>query len=139
MIYSAHPKPHTLLEKQPLFGNSLSDSSLSGSALSDQELLLRIHQPSRFDATSPLQDGETSAPESDVDQFDLELATHIISRIESRLPGRIRHLTVFTTENAVVLTGECCTFYTKQVAQHAAMGVLEYEQLINNIDVRTVK
>jgi uncharacterized protein YgbK (DUF1537 family) len=75
----------------------------------------------------------------DLEQHDLELAAHIVTRIELRLPGRIRHLTVFTTENAVVLSGECSTFYTKQVAQHAAMGVLEYEQLINNIDVRSTK
>ena len=26
-------------------------------------------------------------------------------------------------------------YYSKQMAQHVAMGVLEYERLINNIDV----
>ncbi len=71
--------------------------------------------------------------------MELELAALIVRRIESRLPGRIRQLTVSMAESAVVLTGQCCTFYTKQVAQHAAMGVLEYEQLVNNIDVQTAK
>ena len=68
-----------------------------------------------------------------------QLAGRILERIESRLPCRIRHLTVYATENAVVLAGECSTYYTKQIAQHAAMGALEYERLINNIDVRTSK
>jgi len=82
---------------------------------------------------------EALASERLSDSSDLELADRILSRIESRLPGRVRQLAVDTTENDVVLTGECCTFYTKQLAQHIAMGVLEYEQLINNIDVRVSK
>lgn len=72
----------------------------------------------------------------DSEQHNLELAQRILQRINSQIPGRIRQLTVYTTENAVVLTGQCCTFYSKQLAQHAAMGVLEYERLINNIEVR---
>ena len=78
----------------------------------------------------------TSAPAGEAGPLDVELAKNILARIESRLPGRLRHLTVYTTENAVILTGQCCTFYTKQLAQHIAMGVLEYEQLVNNIDVQ---
>ena len=35
----------------------------------------------------------------------------------------------------VVLEGECTTYYTKQLAQHAAMGVLEDEHLENAIVV----
>lgn len=63
------------------------------------------------------------------------LVRRILQRIESRLPGRIRQLSVCAAENAIVLSGRCSTYYTKQVAQHTAMGVLEYERLINNIDV----
>ena len=65
------------------------------------------------------------------------LACEIVRRIEDRIPGRIRQLAVETTDNAIVLSGCCSTYYTKQVAQHAAMGVLEYERLINNIAVET--
>jgi hypothetical protein len=68
-----------------------------------------------------------------------QLILRILGRIESRLPGRIRHLAVFATDNAIVLSGRCSTYYTKQVAQHMAMGVLEYDRLINNIDVVTPK
>jgi hypothetical protein len=67
------------------------------------------------------------------------LLSRILRRIESRLPGRIRQLSVNAAENAIVLTGCCSTYYTKQLAQHTAMGVLEYERLINNIDVNSPK
>ncbi|MCA9229778.1 MAG: hypothetical protein KDA57_03945 [Planctomycetales bacterium] len=68
-----------------------------------------------------------------------QLADCILQRIESRLPCRIRDLKVYVSENAVVLEGLCSTYYSKQIAQHAAMGVLEYERLINNIEVRPAK
>lgn len=67
------------------------------------------------------------------------LVRRIQQRIESRLPGRIRELLVFAAENAIVLSGHCSTYYTKQVAQHTAMGALDYERLINNIDVNSPK
>lgn len=87
------------------------------------------------DATSDFFSTEHAVDE----QHNLELAQRILKRIAAQLPGRIRNLTVYTTENAVVLAGQCSTFYSKQLAQHAAMGVLEYEQLINNIEVRVAK
>jgi uncharacterized protein YgbK (DUF1537 family) len=68
-----------------------------------------------------------------------QLVHRILQRIEHRLPGRIRQLAVYATEHAIVLSGRCSTYYTKQVAQHTAMGVLEYERLINNIDVDVPK
>ncbi len=120
MIYSARPKLGSQSKPQPR-------------ALTSRSASLRIHHASRL--------GGVEAPSSlsDECQLDLELANCILSRIETRLPGRVRHLTVYTTDNAVVLTGECCTFYTKQLAQHIAMGVLEYEQLVNNINVQVSK
>ncbi len=93
------------------------------------------YEPPTSDIRSSLLQTETS----DVQQHDQALAQRILQRIELRLPGRIRDLTVYTTENAVVLAGKCSTFYSKQLAQHIAMGVIEYEQLINNIDVRVSK
>jgi len=68
-----------------------------------------------------------------------QLATCILQRIESRLPCRIRNLRVSIAENAVVLEGQCSTYYSKQIAQHTAMGVLEYERLTNHIEVCTAK
>lgn len=62
-----------------------------------------------------------------------ELADLILQRIQTRLSGRIRNLEIRITDNSVELTGECRTYYTKQMAQHVAMGVLDYQQLVNNI------
>ncbi len=90
-------------------------------------------------STSDVRASLVETPSSEGQQHNLELAKRILQRIELRLPGRIRDLTVYTTENAVVLAGKCSTFYSKQLAQHIAMGVIEYEQLINNIDVRVSK
>src|ERR1043166_5821976 len=61
--------------------------------------------------------------------------TKIKQRIESRLPGRVRNLVVRSFDALVILEGQCGTYYTKQLAQHAAMGVLEDEHLENAIVV----
>ncbi len=64
-----------------------------------------------------------------------QLEDLILQRIHTRLPGRVRDLIVCITDDLVELTGECRTYYTKQMAQHVAMGVLDYQQLVNNINV----
>ena len=63
------------------------------------------------------------------------LAVAIRQRIESRLGGRVRDLAIRIRGDKIVLEGHCATFYTKQLAQHAALGVLEDEQLENAITV----
>jgi hypothetical protein len=63
------------------------------------------------------------------------LAKLIEQRIETRLPGRVRHLSVRVSADFIMLEGECSTYYTKQLAQHAALGVLEDEHLENAIVV----
>jgi hypothetical protein len=63
------------------------------------------------------------------------LAAIIQQRIESRLHGRVRNLVVRTDGDIVTLEGECATYYTKQIAQHTAMGVLDDEHLENAIVV----
>lgn len=63
------------------------------------------------------------------------LAAIIRQRIESRLRGRVRNLVVRAEGDVVTLEGECATYYTKQLAQHTAMGVLDDEQLENAIVV----
>jgi hypothetical protein len=64
-----------------------------------------------------------------------ELAIAIRQRIESRLHGRVRNLAVRILGDTVVLEGQCSTYYTKQLAQHTALGVLEHEHLDNEIEV----
>ena len=64
-----------------------------------------------------------------------QLLIAIRKRIESRLHGRVRNLVVRTFGDTVVLEGQCATYYTKQLAQHAALGILEDEHLENSIVV----
>ncbi len=63
------------------------------------------------------------------------LAVAIRQRIESRLGGRVRELAIRVRGDTIILEGTCATFYTKQLAQHAALGVLENEHLENAIVV----
>ena len=93
---------------------------------------------SEWDAREP-SDLVASSAMTDAESQLNQLLLKIYNRIESRLPGRIRDLQVSASKNAIVLRGHCSTYYTKQVAQHTARGVLEYERLINNIDVRMPK
>ncbi len=77
-----------------------------------------------------------NAPQPTPPQEEPRLVREIRGRIEQRLPGRVHYLSVELDDDGIVLSGECCTFYSKQMAQHVAMGVVEYERLINNIRVR---
>jgi len=63
------------------------------------------------------------------------LASLIQERIEKRLGERIRDLRVSLSGDSVLLQGRCKTYYTKQLAQHAALGVIEDENLENEIKV----
>ena len=63
------------------------------------------------------------------------LAARIGERIRKRLGPRIRELAVVVDNKSIVLTGRCSTYYSKQLAQHAALGVIEDETLENNIEV----
>jgi hypothetical protein len=68
-----------------------------------------------------------------------ELTISVRQRIESRLGGRVRDLAVRVVGETVVLEGKCATYYTKQLAQHAALAVLEDEQLENAIAVGAMR
>jgi hypothetical protein len=96
------------------------------------------------DALPPLANAEEAeriveavADHRGAEQLTLELA--IRQRIEQRLNGRVRNLSVRAYGDIVILEGECSTYYTKQLAQHAAMGVLEEEHLENAIVVSVPK
>lgn len=70
----------------------------------------------------------------DAAQQDLERV--ICERISTRLGRRIRNLAVAVDRGVIRLAGQCSTFYTKQLAQHVASGVLEDEVIDNAIEVR---
>jgi hypothetical protein len=67
---------------------------------------------------------------------DVQRLTEVIrQRINGRLAGRVRNLRVRFGSDGFVLEGECSTYYTKQLAQHAALGVLDDDHLENAIVV----
>lgn len=67
---------------------------------------------------------------------DQELAARIKQRIRMQTSSRIRALSVVVSDGQIEICGRCATFYTKQLAQHAAMGILEGETLVNQIEVK---
>jgi osmotically-inducible protein OsmY len=68
-----------------------------------------------------------------------EIAQRVRDELEAQLPGRIRQLRVSATEKFVILSGACNSYHTKQLAQHAAMELLDSERLINDITVSAPK
>jgi osmotically-inducible protein OsmY len=49
--------------------------------------------------------------------------------------GGVRNLRVEISDQGILLTGRCNSFYTKQKAQHAAMELSGAEELTNGIEV----
>lgn len=86
---------------------------------------LRLVTPSEIEAR----------PKKRVSPRGEELAKLIEARIQDRLGRRVHELKVIVDGSWVVLHGRCATYYTKQLAQHAALGVLEDEHLDNQITV----
>ena len=76
----------------------------------------------------------TSPSNADPERLE-QLAGVIRLRIDSRLPGRVRNLKVSIQAGTLVLEGTCATYHTKQLAQHAALGILQDEHLENAIVV----
>ena len=66
----------------------------------------------------------------------LQLISESIERaVTSRTGGSIRDLRVEFSEGAVVISGRAPTYYTKQLATHAAFNAVDDLTLTNNIEV----
>ncbi len=63
------------------------------------------------------------------------LAAAIERAVWRETSGSVRDLQVVVNRTGVLLTGHCSTYYTKQKAQHAAMGISAGRELTNRIDV----
>jgi hypothetical protein len=99
------------------------------------EITIRLLDESELQGeVSPAPACDTRSPHPHTSHEALEIA--IRKRIEARLCGRVRNLNVRVVADVVILEGQCATYYTKQIAQHAAMAILEDEQLENTIIVR---
>lgn len=64
-----------------------------------------------------------------------KLAASIERAVWRETGGGVRNLRVEVHRSGIRLTGRCSTYYTKQKAQHAAMGVPGGGQLTNQIEV----
>jgi osmotically-inducible protein OsmY len=63
------------------------------------------------------------------------LAASIERAVSRETCGGVRNLRVEVSDQGILLTGRCTSYYTKQKAQHAAMGVSGTEELTNGIEV----
>lgn len=64
-----------------------------------------------------------------------KLATRIARVVKRRTAGSVQNLRVEVRRDGVFLDGQCATFYTKQLAQQAAMDLADEQQLTNRIEV----
>lgn len=64
-----------------------------------------------------------------------ELAASIERAVQWETGGEVADLTVEVGPQGVLLKGHCDTFYTKQLAQHAAMRIPGGDRLVNSIEV----
>lgn len=64
-----------------------------------------------------------------------QLAARIERAVSRETCGAVHNLRVEVNRRGILLTGRCASFYTKQKAQHAAMGLTGTEELTNGIEV----
>lgn len=65
-----------------------------------------------------------------------ETFAHMVEQlVRQRTMGQIRGLRVEVSEHEVVLNGRTSTYYTKQLATHAALDACDHITLINDIEV----
>ena len=64
-----------------------------------------------------------------------ELATSIERAVQRKTGHGVADLTVEVNPQGILLKGRCNTYYTKQLAQHAAMNIPGGDRLINSIEV----
>ena len=65
----------------------------------------------------------------------ISLQEHVERLVRSRTGGMIREFRVEVLNDTIVLTGRTATYYTKQLATHAALGLLKDATLNNDIEV----
>jgi len=64
-----------------------------------------------------------------------KLAASIERAVQHETGYGIDDLTVEVSPQGILLRGRCETYYCKQLAQHAAMGVPGGDRLVNSIEV----
>ncbi|HJT30689.1 MAG TPA: BON domain-containing protein [Pirellulales bacterium] len=83
--------------------------------------------------STPLERASLDAP---ADGSAARLAARISRVVRRRTAGTIQNLRVEVRRDGVFLDGQCASFYAKQLAQQAAMGLTNDKQLTNRIEVQ---
>jgi hypothetical protein len=63
------------------------------------------------------------------------LAASIERAVQNETGHGVDHLTVEVSPQGILLRGHCETYYCKQLAQHAVMGMRAGDRLMNHIEV----
>jgi hypothetical protein len=64
-----------------------------------------------------------------------ELAASIEKAVQMETDHGVADLMVEVSHQGILLKGRCSTYYTKQLAQHAAMSIPGGDRLTNSIEV----
>jgi hypothetical protein len=75
-----------------------------------------------------------AAPPETVEEAEL-LAASIERAVQNETGHGVDHLTVEVSPQGILLRGHCETYYCKQLAQHAVMGMRAGDRLLNHIEV----
>lgn len=89
-----------------------------------EELMVRVGRHHEFDDVLPETQEEAE-----------ELAASIERAVQRETGRSVNDLLVEVSPQGVRLRGRCTTYYTKQLAQHAAMSMPGGDRLINSIEV----
>lgn len=84
---------------------------------------------------TPARHSETALAPTGADRRTCRLEALVYQRIQDRLGRRVRNLAVEVDRGVIRLAGQCSTFYSKQLALHAVLGVVEDEVVDNRIEV----
>jgi hypothetical protein len=82
-------------------------------------------------AVLPVEVGRVPPPPEPASETEV-LATAIERAVQRETSRSVRSLCVEVRRHEIVLTGRCCTYHTKQKAQHAAMGFCSSGRQLNN-------
>ncbi len=96
---------------------------------------LRNRSPQQGNRDAFYQGGTDITPREQKLNGHCELGQAVRDRITKQLGVRVHNLEVEVEGDSVVLSGRCTTFYTKQLAQHAALDVIASRSLDNRIEV----
>ena len=84
---------------------------------------------------NPTESRESAMNASGIAETACATSEHLELLVQRRLGSRVRDLRVLLRQDGVILQGRAGTYHAKQLAQHAAMELIELPILANDIEV----